>query len=119
MITPPWIKVRYDLHKVRETVELAAQLGINPYQAVGHLVAFWSWVDAEMQDGAIKGCQHEAVIDSIAGMQGFAAAMVNVGWLVLDGEKVYIPNWDRFLGAAAKKRSLNTKRQQQLRNRPR
>ena len=117
MITPPWIKVRYDLHKVRETLQLAALLGINQYEAAGHLLAFWTWVDAEIEDGAIKGCQHHAVIDGIAGRIGFAAAMIEVGWLVLDGEKVYIPNWDRYLGAAAKRRAVDAKRQQAHRNR--
>ena len=105
-----WIKVRYDLHRVRETIVIAGKLQISPYQVSGHLLAFWSWADAEIVEGAIYGCTNTEIVDSIAGWPGFGKALIEVGWLVIDPEKAFIPNWDRFLGAHAKKRALTAKR---------
>lgn len=111
-----WIKVRYNLPRVREVIVMAGKLRISPHQVSGHLLDFWSWADAEIKDGAIYGCTNTQTIDSIAGWPGFGKALIEVGWLIIDSEKAYIPNWERFLGAYAKRRAVDAKRQARRRN---
>lgn len=104
-----WIKIETCTADKPEIAVMAASLGIAPEQVLGHCIRFWSWCDAHQKNG-VTIVKDTAIIDSYAHLDGFADAMISVGWLtVLDGT-IRIPNFDRHLGKSAKNRAANAKR---------
>jgi hypothetical protein len=110
-----WIKIEHCLPGKPEVMELARILGVDEMTVVGHLVCFWSWVDQNLSpecpatNGTKKG------LDRVAGRDGFVDAMVQVGWLEFDGQKVEVPNYDHHLSQSAKKRGLESRKKQRQR----
>ena len=110
-----WIKIEHALPGKPEVMRLAHLLGISDYEVVGHLVCFWSWVDQNLSGfcpvvfGTLSG------IDRVAGRQGFAQAMIDVGWLRLENGAVEVPNYEEHLSQSAKARALESKRKRKQR----
>ena len=75
---------------------------------IGRLHAVWSWVDEQSIDGALTG--HPDDIDEIAKCEGFAAAMVDSGWLVVEGDTLTFPDFSTHNGNTAKRRAKEAKR---------
>jgi hypothetical protein len=115
-MTAHWIKVEKSTPSKPEVMQLAAILDIDEFTVVGHLVAFWCWVDTNLSQecpaahGTIRG------LDRIAGRSGFCKAMIEVGWLVFRNGEFSVPNLDRHMGKSAKMRAEDTekKRRQRL-----
>jgi hypothetical protein len=105
-----WIPIGKGLDRKRETLAIARSLAVPTVQVVGMLVLFWAWADSESADGLIEGLTLEEV-DQIVGGEGFAAALVRVGWLEQGTRGLRIPNWDRWLGRSAKRRAKDAARQ--------
>lgn len=110
-----WIKMRCSLPDDPAVVALAARLGCDEFAIVGRLHKLWSWADAHTTDGRIDGVT-PAWIDRTLDMPGFAAAMVTVGWLAVEGETLCFPRFERHNGASAKRRAENTDRQRASRS---
>lgn len=112
-----WIKIEHALPDKPEVMSIASDLGISEEAVVGHLVRFWSWVDQNMSrscpavSGTISG------LNRVAGRDGFAEALINVGWLRFNMGKVEIPNYDDHLSQSAKSRSLESKKKKRQRSR--
>lgn len=107
-----WIKVDTNLPDKPEVLRIARRLDISKDSVVGKLIRVWGWFDTNSVDGVVDGVV-DADIDAIAYQDGFAAALVSVGWLQVDNsaEKVTCPNFERHNGESAKKRALKTERQ--------
>lgn len=107
-----WIKVDTNLPDKPEVLRIARRLDISKDSVVGKLIRVWGWFDTNSVDGLVDGVV-DADIDAIAYQQGFADALVSVGWLVVDNqaEKVTCPNFERHNGESAKKRALKNERQ--------
>lgn len=106
-----WIKVQADLHRTPEVIQLTELLGCSSvYEAAGLCVAFWGWTDGATADGRLAKCSRKTV-DAVVDREGFAEAMIKVGWLVEDGKSMRIPNWERYNGALARQRSAWAERQ--------
>ncbi|WP_171893877.1 hypothetical protein, partial [Serratia marcescens] len=86
---------------------------------LGKLIRLWSWADQQTIDGNAD-CNAVSVtksaIDRITFVRGFAEAMLKVGWLALDGEKLVFPNFERHNGNSTKKRALTNRRVANLRD---
>lgn len=103
----PWIKIRTDLPDDPNVYLLAEILSMECPTVVGHLVAFWSWMDKHTPDGqSIK--LTESVIDTKIGVPGFAAALRQVGWLGGQNMALTLPHFERHNGASAKARALES-----------
>ena len=77
----------------------------------------WEWADAETTDGYAKGVGPEW-LDELTRINGFGQAMIDAGWLDLDGGKgILFPNWEVWNSCSAKARILNARRQQAWRAR--
>ena len=111
----PWIKVRGNLREQREVFVVARRLGLARDHVVGLCVRFWAWADGQTTDGTIDGIRLED-IDAIVEHEGFAAALAEAGWLLVDERGVIIPNFDRHNGESAKKRAMKTQRQARWRD---
>ena len=105
-----WIKIEHGLLGKPEVMLLADTLDISHYEAVGHLVAFWQWVDLNMSPECpqVKGTKKG--LDRVAGRDGFADALVSVGWLDVQDGVVCIPGYEVHLSKSAKERAKGQKK---------
>lgn len=104
-----WIKVDCTTPDKPEMVSLANALGIDQDAAVGKCLRVWIWADQQSTNGNAISVT-ESFLDRITYCKGFAAAMKSVGWLVVDGEKLTLPHFDRHNGQTAKTRALTRDR---------
>jgi hypothetical protein len=112
-----WIKMRADLAEDPAVISIGAQLGMDEFSVVGRLQCLWAWADGQSRDGHASGVTQQWV-DRKVQRDGFAQAMCNVGWLVVDNSGVTFPNFDNHNGDTAKTRALGTKRKQKERAAP-
>ena len=110
-----WIKIQVSLPDKPETWQMAGMLSMSADEVVGKLVRVWAWFDAHTADGHALGVTF-ALVDRIAGRDGFAESMSLCGWLEQSGSDLFLPNFDRHNGDSAKKRALATDRKRLSRN---
>lgn len=84
---------------------MSRALKVSKACVVGSLFMFWSWVDSRSKDGSgVDLFDYE--IDELVMLDGFAQAMLDVGWLAgLDGD-YYAPNFEKNNSSTAKARHL-------------
>lgn len=104
-----WIKVEVITPDKPEIFQIAEILNIDPDAVLGKLVRIWAWADQQTVDGN-AGSVTKGVLDRIAFITGFADALIAVGWLAYDGNKLVLPNFDRHNGESSKKRALTNRR---------
>jgi hypothetical protein len=109
-----WIKMRNDLASDPAVIGIAAKLGIDEYAVVGRLHSIWAWADEQSRDGHAPGVTL-SWLDRAFHADGFAKAMIDVGWLKQERAGISFPNFDRHNGATAKTRALSNKRKQSQR----
>jgi hypothetical protein len=104
-----WIKLETHIFDKVEVFSMAQELGIDPDSVVGKCARVWAWFDANTTDGVTKSVT-TGLLDRYCGVTGFSKAMVNVGWMVLEDENLYLPNYDRHNSQTAKDRALGSLR---------
>ncbi len=111
-----WIPFEKQTAHKQELLRLGELLGFDRRQAIGICIEFWCWADGETDDGVLPGCTF-GIVDRVVGHNGFADAMVQIGWLVKDptGKGLIVPNFERHMGESAKRRSLASRRQDKWR----
>ena len=105
-----WIKIEHGLLNKPEVMLLADALDISHFEAVGHLIAFWLWVDLNMSPSCpqVKGTKKG--LDRVAGRDGFADALISVGWLDIESDMISIPGYEVHLSKSAKERAKGQKK---------
>lgn len=109
-----WIKMRADLAEDPAVICIGAKLGLDEFSVVGRLQCLWSWADGQSRDGHARGVT-PAWVDRKVQRDGFAQAMCDVAWLIVDEHGITFPNFDNHNGETAKTRALGTKRKQKQR----
>jgi len=117
-MTAHWIKVEKDTAAKPEVMRLAAILDIDEFTVVGHLIAFWSWVDSNLSPECPQTQGTKRGLDRIAGRTGFCDALISVGWLTFDGDMFGIPNMGRHMGQSAKLRAMDKEKKAKKRSKP-
>jgi|GEM_PF-3403115 len=117
-MTAHWIKVEKDTAAKPEVMRLAAILDIDEFTVVGHLIAFWSWVDSNLSPECPQTQGTKRGLDRIAGRTGFCDALISVGWLTFDGDLFGIPNMGRHMGQSAKLRAMDKEKKAKKRVKP-
>ncbi len=110
-----WIMMRMNLADDPAVIGIAHTLKLDEDLVVGKLHRFWSWFNAQSRDGHAPSVT-EAWLDRKLGVKGFTAALVSVGWLIVDPTGITLPNFDRWNGSTAKSRGLATRRKQMSRS---
>lgn len=105
-----WIKMECATPDKPEVLAITASMGWDdPDLTVGKLFRVWRWFDQHTTDGNAAGVT-EALLDRIALAKGFAAAMVDCGWLVLTDNGACLPKFGLHCGRTAKERAQTAKR---------
>lgn len=105
-----WLKFEVNTPEKPEVLAITIELGWDdPDLTVGKLLRVWRWFDQHTEEGNAENVT-PALLDRIVGVTGFCQAMANVGWLVIDGGGISLPNFDRHNGKTAKNRALTAKR---------
>lgn len=112
-----WIKIELSTADKPEVLRIARLLHIDKDAAFGKLIRVWAWFDRNSVDGVVDGVVDDD-IDSLCNLEGFASALISVGWLEFDPEqeRITLPNFDRHNGETAKKRTLKNERQARWRD---
>lgn len=139
-----WIKKRKDLRTDPAVIGMAKLLDMEDYAVVGRLCDLWDWADTHVvprQEAsrssvtAVTDVSQKNVtdvtddhvtghapwvdagwIDRFTSCPGFAAALVEVGWLMVsDNGGVDFPKFERHMSQSAKQRVLDAERQQRSR----
>lgn len=111
-----WIKMRIALADDPAVIGIADATGIDEFGVIGRLHRLWGWVDEQSSDGRV-GVVTCRWINRFVQCDGFAEAMVSVGWLSIEEGGISFPNFDRHNGKSAKKRALSTLNKQIERSR--
>lgn len=109
-----WIPMRTDLAEDPAVIGIADATGLDEGGVVGRLHRLWSWASWHTEDGDVKGVTL-AWINRHVHSDGFAEAMVKVGWLVVTKSGVRFPRFDEWNSQSAKKRRLTARRMASLR----
>lgn len=106
-----WIKMRTTLQDDPDVLKIAARLGLDEYSVCGRLLAVWGWADSVTADGFVPlGTAKK--IDREADAEGFAEAMVSIGWLEIREDGVQFTKWEIHNSKSAKARAQDQKRKQ-------
>lgn len=104
-----WIKMRADLFTHPKVVRISSALKADTLKTVGALMSVWCLFDAHSTDGHLEGYSPD-YLDSHLRWEGFAQAMVAVGWLVVNDESLELPSFDTHNGESAKRRAQDAER---------
>lgn len=105
-----WIKMRCELQTHPKIVRILSATRSDKFRVIGGLHSVWSVFDAHSVDGVLFGYTPET-LDHVIGWDGFAAAMIAVGWLAFDGaETLSLPEFGEHNGQSAKRRAEDQKR---------
>lgn len=110
-----WIKMRTNLADDPAVIGIADALNLDEDTVVGKLHRLWSWADSQSRDGHAASVTKKWV-DRYVRADGFADAMISVGWMIVDKSGVTLPNFDRHNGKTAKTRALSSDRQSRKRH---
>ena len=104
-----WIKMRGNLWDDPRIARLVDMTDSSEAAVVGALYWLWATADQHTEDGIMPGLSLRQ-IDRKTGVQGFAAALCTIGWLVDHPEGVRIVGFVEHNGASAKNRLETAKR---------
>ena len=100
------ILMRTDLANDMRVIRLSDLTGAKVGAIIGGLHAVWSAAQTLSTDGFIR-YMTAARIDRLAEVDGFAAAMVDVGWLKVVPEGAEFPDFDAYFGRSSKSRAID------------
>lgn len=109
-----WIKMRCELVRDPDVIQIAAALGVDEFGVVGRLHSLWSWLDAHSADGTNVRIV-SAFLDRLTACPGFADALRTVGWLDGRDGNLTFPGYAAHNGESAKARASGAKRKQKQR----
>lgn len=109
-----WIKMRTDLLTSPKVVRMASALKADRFRIAGGLLSVWSLFDVHSIDGILHGYSPEN-LDDLAAWPGFANAMADVEWLLVEGGNLELPRFEAHNGASAKRRAQDADRKKSVR----
>ena len=105
-----WIKVEENMPDKPEVYIMAARLGIDPDSVSGKLLRIWAWASRNCNADGVTSVTVKPHLDRVTAVTGFTDAMVEAGWLVVDGVSLRFPNFDRHCSQTAKDRANTNRR---------
>lgn len=110
-----WIKMRGNLWDDPRVARLCDLTNQPEAAVIGSLYWLWSAADQHSEDGIMPGLTLRS-IDRKTGVQGFGAAMIEIGWLADHPEGVRIVRFEEHNGSSAKRRCSESRRKMSARD---
>lgn len=104
-----WIKMRGNLWDDPRVSKLVDLTDSTEAAVIGALYWLWATADQHTEDGCMPGLTLRQ-IDRKTGVPGFAAAMVEIGWIRDEPQGVVLAKFEEHNGTSAKKRAVTAKR---------
>jgi hypothetical protein len=105
----PWIKVEVSTPDKPEICAIASRLRLDEDAVVGKLIRLWSWAELNRVNPNELNVTKE-FLDKLVSKKGFSEAMILSGWLGMEGERLFFPNFGKHNGEDSKVRGLTAKR---------
>lgn len=133
-----WIESHQGLEKNGKLLELSNRLGINRYQAIGHLHALWWWALSNAEDGNLARFSNatitqacgwsEYIVDEIDASRinemtnaekgdEFVPALITCGFLDRENNGLWVHNWSDYTERYFKSIKLNKRIREQTKRR--
>ncbi len=109
-----WIKMRGNLWDDPRVSKLCDLTDQSEAAIVGALYWLWAAADQHTEDGLMPGLTLRQ-IDRKTGVQGFGAALCQIGWLEDNPDGVRIVNFEDHNGTSAKRRCTDAQRKANVR----
>ena len=109
-----WIKVETHTPDKAEIRHIARLCGCTRAEAFLAFFRVFVWLDEQTDDGHVDFFTPEDA-DEIGGLEGFGAALQEVGWITFGRAGAVVSNWDRHNGQSAKRRCLDAERKRAVR----
>lgn len=109
-----WIKMRSNLWDDPRVTRICDLCDCGEAQVVGALYWLWATADQHTESGIMPGLSLRQ-IDRKTGVQGFAQALCEVGWLADHPEGVRIVRFEEHNGSSAKRRGMEAQRKANVR----
>ena len=95
MTAGDWIKLRDDTPESAEVMAIADILNMDELDVLGRIVRVWTWADRRSEGGELPGLT-KRLLDRLVRRDGFADAMICVGWLEERGGALWLPDFERI-----------------------
>lgn len=112
-----WIKWVVGLEQTPQVISMAEQLKIAPEEVAARCMMVWAWAQRVTRDGNVASVTPKHV-DGPAGLTGFGAELVRVGWLSQTDSGIEFTNWQEHNSQGAKTRALTSRRVKKHRGKP-
>lgn len=112
-----WIKWVVGLEETPQVISMAEQLKTSPEEVAARCMKVWAWAQRVTRDGNVASVTPKHV-DRPAGLTGFGAELVRVGWLSETDSGIAFVNWQEHNSQGAKTRALTSRRVQKHREKP-
>lgn len=111
-----WVKVEYYTPEKPELHQAAARLNRDIRVVFYHWFKLLVWADANVSEDGIAHGMTLSALSKVAGLDGLAECLCEVGWLTQRDQGVALRNWGRHNGSSAKSRALAQRRQAKKRH---
>ena len=105
-----WIAVDHELADTPQVLGLIERTGEETATIIGRLVLMWCLADRQTTDGVLRLAGLKSLARQCGGTAEFWQAVVDVGWLTVDGGGVSIPRFKERFTNSARKRMQDAKR---------
>ena len=110
-----WIKMRCNLWDDPRISRLVEMTDSSEAAVIGALYWIWATADQHTEDGHMPGLTLRQV-DRKTGVPGFAAALVDIGWMTDGPQGVVIQKFEEHNGTSAKRRCAESRRKMSARD---
>lgn len=108
-----WLKVGIDTPYKTAIRNMAKDCGCTRGDAFLAWFDLYAWLDEQTADGRLE--TDHAELDRKAGLAGAAASLERSGWLTFADGVCTITNWDEHNGQNAKRRAMDARRKNEIR----
>ena len=108
-----WLKVGIDTPYKTAIRNMAKDCGCTRGDAFLAWFDLYAWLDEQTADGRLE--TDYAELDRKAGLAGAAASLERSGWLAFADGVCTITNWDEHNGQNAKRRAMDARRKNEIR----
>lgn len=110
-----WIKMRSNLWDDPRVARIVDATDTSEAAVVGALYWLWATADQHTEDGVLSGMSLRA-LDRKTGVQGFGAALVDIGWLTERDDGLQVVRFEEHNGKSAKRRCSESVRKMSARD---